>query len=316
MTRDQMIKIGMVVCAVVLLCAVIATSTGWFGAGGFASYANAEKYTSGNAEIRDTVKNLEVNWTSGSVNVAYHAENTVKLEETAKRSLSDDEKLQWWMDGDTLRVQFTKPGIRWNMPGKELTITLPDGIALENARIQATSAEIRVPALKAEKMELCSTSGDIDAAAEADTATVESTSGDVKLKLSGKAGSVRIGSTSGDIILEAEKTGSINAGSTSGRIGIKAAEAEKVKAGSTSGNIDVTLWKVFSLDIGATSGDVTAALNETPGFTAEIGTVSGRFTSSLALTKDGSRYVCGDGSTDVKIGTTSGDVRIEAAEEE
>ena len=316
MTRDQMIKIGMVICAVVLLCAVIATSTGWFGSDGFASYANADKYTSGGTEILDIVKNLEVNWTSGRVNVAYHAENTVKLEETAQRSLSDDEKVRWWMDGDTLRVQFTKPGIRWNMPGKELTITLPEGIVLENAQIQATSAEITVPALKAEKLEIGSTSGNIEAAAEAKTATAESTSGDIKLKLSGKADSVRIGSTSGDISLEAEKAGSISAGSTSGGIGIRAEEAEKVKAGSTSGNIDVSLRKVLILDIGATSGNVTAALSETPGFTAEISTVSGKFTNSLALTKDGSRYVCGDGSTDVKIGTTSGNVRIEAVEEE
>ena len=72
------------------------------------------------------------------------------MKESAKRALSDDEKLQWWVDGDTLRVQFTRPGIRWNMPEKELTITLPESIRLLQANIGTTSGEIEIPEMKAE----------------------------------------------------------------------------------------------------------------------------------------------------------------------
>ena len=79
MSRDQIIKIGMVILVVVLLCAVIITSTGMFGKIG--GYANAELYTSGDTEITEDVKKIDVSWTSGKVTVAYHAENTVSLKD-------------------------------------------------------------------------------------------------------------------------------------------------------------------------------------------------------------------------------------------
>ena len=314
MSRDQIIKIAMVVCVVVLLCAVIVTSTGLFGANGIGGYANAEKYTAGGTEITGGVKNLDVNWTSGRVIVAYHAEDTVKLEEKAERSLSDDEKMQWWLDGETLRIQFTKPGIRLNMPSKTLTITLPEGIRFENASIQLTSGDMEIPSLKADKLNLGSTSGDIAATAEAPEAKFGSTSGSLKIRMTGKSDRIRVGSTSGSVELEAETAGTISAGSTSGGIRITAAEADDVKAGSTSGSIYVRLGKMNSLNLSATSGSITAALPETPGFTAKVGTTSGDFTYDLALTRNGDDYVCGDGSGKVEIGTTSGNVRFERAE--
>ena len=89
------------------------------------------------------------------------------------------------------------------------------------------------------------------------------------------------------------------------------AEAGSVKAGSTSGRVDVELQKFSELNIGATSGDVTVYLPTEPGFSAKVSTTSGKLSYDLALTKNGDRYVCGDGSAKVEIGTTSGDVRIE-----
>ena len=111
MNRDQKIKIAMIICAVIVLCAVIITSTGIFGSAGIGTYANADKYTAGGTEITDRVRNLDVNWTSGKVILAYHAEETVTLEESAKRSLPDDEQMHWWLDGNTLHVQYAKAGI-------------------------------------------------------------------------------------------------------------------------------------------------------------------------------------------------------------
>ena len=271
MSRDQIIKIGMVILVVVLLCAVIITSTGMFGKIG--GYANAELYTSGDTEITEDIKKIDVSWTSGKVTVAYHAENTVSLKESAKRALSDDEKLQWWVDGDTLRVQFTKPGIRWNMPEKELTITLPEDIRLQQANIGTTSGDIEIPALKAEVLILDATAGHIRACAETDKAEVNTTSGDQELEFNGSATQIRIN--------------------------------------STSGSIDTELGKMKQLSINVTSGNVTAKLPETPGFTADVHTTAGDFTYGLALTREGDKYVCGDGSGTVDIHTTAGNVRID-----
>ena len=314
MNRDQVIKIAMVVCVVILLCAVIITSTGMFGGMGIGGYANAENYTAGDTEISGEVKNLDISWTSGRVKIAYHAENTVTLQETAKRGLSDDEKLQWWLDGDTLRVHFAKPGLRWNMPEKELTVTLPEGMTLDRADLQTTSADIEIPEIRTEILMLGSTSGDIRVAAEAKHVEAASTSGDQDIRVTGELNELRLNSTSGDIGAEADTVKIVDIGSTSGSIGIAAADGETVKAGSTSGNITVSLKAMKSLEADATSGNVTAALPAEPGFTAEVSTTSGDFTYDLALTRSGDRYVCGDGSGTVSIGTTSGDVRISAAE--
>ena len=310
MTRDQIIKIGMVVLVVVLLCAVIITSTGMLG--NIGGYANAERYTSGDTEIREDIQKIDVSWTSGKVTVAYHAENTISLKESAKRALSDDEKLQWWVDGDTLRVQFTRPGIRWNMPEKELTITLPESIRLLQANIGTTSGEIEIPEMKAEVLIVDSTSGDIRASVETEKAEVNATSGDQQLEFRGNAEQIRVNSTSGNIHVKAEKATLIEAASTSGGIGITAHECNTAKANSTSGNIDVELGKMNQISISATSGNVTAKLPQEPGFTATVTTTGGDFTYGLALTRDGDKYYCGDGSGTVDIHTTAGDVRMDS----
>ena len=311
MSRDQKIKIAMIICGMVLACALILSFTGGFGVAGLGGYANADKYTSGDTEVRDTIRNLDINWTSGKVTVAYHTENTILLRETAQRSLSEDEKLQWWVDGDTLRVQFTKPGIRWNMPGKELTVTLPEGITLEEAGIHLTSGDMIIPAMKADKLNLSATSGILDATAEAKNVEADCTSGAIRMKLTGETEKVVVGCTSGNVTLDAEKAKQAEAGSTSGQVRVTVAEAGSVKAGSTSGRVDVELQKFSELNIGATSGDVTVYLPTEPGFSAKVSTTSGKLSYDLALTKNGDRYVCGDGSAKVEIGTTSGDVRIE-----
>ena len=314
MNRDQKIRIAMVVCIVVLLCAVIITSTGLFGGTGIGGYADADQYTSGDADISGEIRNLDVIWTSGRVMVAYHPENTVTLRENAKRPLSEDEELRWWLDGDTLRIRFSKPGIRLNMPEKELTVTLPEGIVLNRTSIETTSGEIGIPELKTEALNLASTSGDIRAAAEVFKAELNSTSGDAQIRLTGRTEDLRINSTSGDLSAEAENAGIIDAGSTSGSIRITVSEAENVKAGSTSGSIEAVLGKIGILNLAATSGSITAALPPEPGFTAHIDTTSGDIAFDHALTRNGKEYVCGDGSAAVRISTTSGNVRLEALE--
>ena len=80
---------------------------------------------------------------------------------------------------------------------------------------------------------------------------------------------------------------------------------------STSGNIEVSLGGIRQLEINATSGSIRAALPENPGFTARVSTTSGDVTCAIPASKEGDRYVCGDGSAKVEITATSGDVRIE-----
>ena len=93
MRKDQIIKIAMVVCIVAVLCAVIVAVTGVFS-GTIGGYANAEKYTAGEMEIQDEVKNLDINWINGKVNVVYANRSGIRVTETSKSSISDDLKLR------------------------------------------------------------------------------------------------------------------------------------------------------------------------------------------------------------------------------
>lgn len=314
MSREQIIKIAMVVCVVVLLCAVIVSTTGLFGVNGISGYANADQYTAGDTEITRTVKRIEINWTSGKLNLLHHAENTVTLQETAKRELKDDEKVQWWLDGETLRIQFSKPGIRMSMPEKELTLMLPEGIKLDHAELTATSADVVIDSLEAEELKVNTTSGDVKAQAEAGVIEMSSTSGDIHLTVTGHAEMARAHATSGNIVLAAEDVKNIDISSTSGEIDITADKNSDADIASTSGSVRLTLKEMGKVSVTGTSGNVTAALPEDPGFSAEVNSVSGKVTCEMALKQEGGRYTCGDESGKVHITTTSGNIRLEAAE--
>ena len=315
MRRDQIIKIAMVVCAVTAACAVIISVTGMTGGGSLLSYADADKYTAGDAEINGEIRNLEVNWTSGKVTVAYHAENTVTVKETAGGPIGGDEQLRWRLDGDTLRIQYAKPNIGIGRSlRKELTVTLPENLRLEKAELSMTSADLDAPALKAEKVKLGSTSGNITAETDAKKADAGATSGSIRLKVSGSADSVKAGTTSGNIWIEAGKAGRIEAGSTSGSVDIRAEEAGTVQIGCTSGSAQANLKKADELHVSTTSGAITAGIGVESGFTAGVHTVSGRVDCELAAVKSGDRYTFGDGSMKAELGSVSGNIRIRAAE--
>ena len=330
MSKDQKIRIGMTVCAVVVVVAVILAESGIFSSTGLASYANAEKYTAGPATISENVRNLDIGWVNGSVTVAYHQDSTVLLEETANRELNEDTEMRWWLDGDTLRVQYAKPGLRldWNLE-KHLTLTLPEGTELGEVQIGATSADLVIPEMKAENIILETTSGDVKATAEAETVIIAGTSGDMEANLTVKkleagttSGSLNftltgteqaaLTSTSGSVRVTGDRVDKLDAGSTSGRIEVTFDEMGDAKVGNTSGGVTVRTGKVNSLDIGCTSGEITAALPAEPGFTLQVETTSGDFNTDMSLTKNGDIYTCGDGSARINIGATSGNVRVEA----
>lgn len=337
MNKNILLKGIMLVCAVALIAAAVFSVGNLFGFSGL-SWANAEKYTVGNAEITQPVRNLDIQWTSGEVNIAYHGESTVTLQEQANKKLSEDQRMRWWLDGDTLRVRYDEPRFRlfsFNNPEKKLTVTLPEGTALLEAEIQATSGAVNIPAVIADRLTVHVTSGSVNATAAARVVSCGVTSGTMSLRLRQDAEDVDVGSTSGSILLEAESIQKVKLGSTSGDIlaGVKRAgsfeaqstsgsvqavlgEAAQAEIGSTSGTVGVKIARIDTLKIGTTSGSVKAWLPAEPGFTAKLNTVSGRVEYDLPLAKQGDAYVCGDGSGRVSIGTTSGNITVaELAEE-
>src|SRR5574344_1946585 len=89
-------------------------------------YPDSEKYKAGQTEIKDKVEKIELDWVSGSVKVAYHDEDTIKLEEKSDGDLSEDKQLHWMMDGTTLRIKLAASGkISSFTSEKDFIMTLP-----------------------------------------------------------------------------------------------------------------------------------------------------------------------------------------------
>lgn len=299
---------------------------------GLASYANADKYTIGDADISSAVENLEIGWISGKVNIEYHAGSGITLSETANRNTSEDEKFRWWVDGKTLRIQFAKPRLTsFSNLQKTLTVSLPEGIAFKKVNIDTTSGDISVPAMTADELRFDTTSGDVNAVITAKNLNASSTSGDMEIRQDSDIRSAILGSTSGNITLSAVSAENVDMKSTSGNLGITLsgdvkklhlnstsgailadlASADKAEFDSTSGNMNVTLQSFSDLDLDATSGDITLKLPKAPGFTLDLDSRPSHLNSALALEKDGSKYTYGDGSARLRIDTTSGNIRIE-----
>ena len=317
-----------VVLALAVIGSVMLNVTGLFGF----SVGLAEKYHIGDAEITQPVKNLDIDWTSGKINIAYHSGNTVLLSEKANKTLRDSERMRWQLDGDTLKIEYETPGFHlFSFHTKELTVTLPESVSLEDVRIHATSGEVNIPALQAEELTLKVTSGDIQARVNARKITGKLTSGRMELQAMEEAKEISLDATSGDIVLEAagaekiriditsgsiraavNKAGEIKIGSTSGDVQAVIGEAKKADISCTSGKITVDIARWEKLDVHATSGDIKAMLAAEPGFTARIDTTSGKVESKLAMAQNGKDYICGDGSAQVKLHTTSANIIVDS----
>ena len=329
MKKNNILKVIAVSCALVLTT-VFVMSIANISVIADIGLPNEDKYTAGDASIKETVKNLDIEWTSGKITVAYHDEKTVTLAETSSKPIPDDLKMLWWLDKDTLRVRYAKPKFfSFSTQSKDLTITLPRDIIFDDVKIDATSAELIVPFLQAETLSMDVTSGDIKATAQAKKIEVETTSGNLELKVPEDTETIDISSTSGDLSIDAAGVNEFDAESTSGSIQIKArwinelettstsgtvnadiAEAGSIDSESTSGNITLAVLGFQTLEAESTSGNVTLSLPEDTGFTAHLDTTSGDITYELPLEKKGGTYICGDGSSKINIDTTSGDIAI------
>ena len=316
MRKEQFLKDLTFLCSLVLVATLLLGRGKLLGAASLFTFM-AEKYTSGEADITGKVKNLDIDWTNGKVNLAYHKSDTIMLRETSRKTIPEDKELCWLLEDETLHVRYIKESLRlFSTLQKELTITLPEDIDLEEVKISSTSGDLLIPSLTAESLSLDVTSGDIDTCASAPATCVNVTSGDISLVLEGDTEDLTISSTSGDIDLKASKVDSARISTTSGDTKVKIRDAGKVKISCVSGDVYSCLEKLSSLDVNTTSGKITAELPSKPGISAKLHTTTGKIKLELPLTQKGSSYVCGDGSAQVELSTLSGNIVLKPVKDE
>lgn len=329
------IRTAAIVLASAALFSPASCASALIGTGG-AIYQNADKYTAGDREIDDKITSVNICWTSGTMNLSYHDGSSVSVKETSKVSLSDDKKVHTWVDGETLWVQFAKSGEKLlsSEAEKALDIELPKDVPLSVVNFSGASCDFVIDGIEADKMTASSSSGSGHLlGCSAKDIAADSSSGSIEIIQVGESDSIRADSSSGSVSITAETAKNVSADSSSGKItvdvaesdvisadtssggaGITAGKSGKITADSSSGNITVNVAEMPSeMKIDASSGDVTIFVPEGADFTAKVDTSSGSFDSDIALSKSGSSYVAGSGSSTVSVDTSSGDVNIKKA---
>ena len=316
MKTNKLLTIVIAVCGIILLAAV---ALGFLGINTY-NYDHAEEYTAGETDITGTVRNLDIDWTSGKVTIASHDADTITLRETSRSAISEDFQLRWWLDGDTLRVKFAKSGYRhggffglFSGQEKELILTLPAGLELNEVNIDTASAGQEINDLRAEKLDVDSASGRILVnAAQIGNIDAYASSGNVNIHVE-KAEKIEIDTASGAINVTAGQVGKIEVNSASGAVNAEINDLDEGDFHTASGSVTIRTNRLNALDINTASGNITALLPTEPGFTTTLKSSSGSVNYSLDLQKSGNDYICGDGSAKATISSASGSIHLDPA---
>ena len=312
-------------CCLLLIVLCLSICGCGFSAG--ASYPHAEKYAIGSFTYdAANVNAVEINWTSGRVELMESGGDKLAVTETTE-GLTEDQQMRWWLDGSTLRIQYWKSGYTGTLINKEkrVTVEIPKNISLN---VHVTSGEIRTENHQLKDMVLQATSGEIQmGAVNADSITVQATSGELKagpIRAQGKlsmqctSGSIHIDNAMADTVTLESTSGSITAGPvdaksltvgvTSGKIKLEAVKAETAKINSTSGDISLGVYQCGKVDVKCTSGDITLSAVHGSGLTVNFQTNSGSLNGKDV--KKNAQQIVGDGASIVNVTTTSGDLKV------
>lgn len=142
------------------------------GNGGAGSSSSQTAYTVDPA----TVNKISVEWAAGSVNIAYYDGSNITFDDGLDSA--DSNALFTRTEGTELKIYFNQnTGNTHNSNGKDLQIQIPKDMTFPEIDIECASSQINVNGIIADKIELHSISGEINATGEFASLDVETTSG-------------------------------------------------------------------------------------------------------------------------------------------
>ena len=111
-------------------------------------YDNADKYIAGAGNVpASQVKNLDIDWVSGSVSVIPGSGSEVRFYEEYKGTIQDEFVMRWYLDGSNLRIRYRKAGtFIGDVSEKHLTVVVPSNLILSNLDVDYVSCDVNVQA--------------------------------------------------------------------------------------------------------------------------------------------------------------------------
>lgn len=278
-------------------------------------YKNADKYTAGDREISDRIEMIYIDYMSGDVKLTGADTQNVSIKETSSVSLDEKRQVHTWVDGTTLYVKYcaSARGLDLNKLNKKLEITVPKDVKLNGLTVDVSSTDVNCSDIRMDDLNIDSSSGDITVACEAKRITIDVSSGHIDLTQNGECDSIRLDTSSGKINAKLADVDKFETHASSSRIAVSANRINTLKSRTSSGNCEFRLAEApQKTDISASSGDVMLYLPENANLTADLSVSSGDIAYELPFSKSGKRYVCGNGSGEMKIETSSGDIILKA----
>ena len=228
----------------------------------------------------DSVRNLEIDWVSGSIRVEPADVKTVTFSESEPRD--GRYQLRWELKEHTLKISFCDDSLTdWHHFSinanleKDLTVLVPRDFALESLEVDSASATLEVKDLTIRDVEVDSASG----ACQFDGCTLEQ---------------LDVDTASGDIRFQ-------------GRLDVLDCEG-------ASASIYAALDNVPSrISVDTMSGDLDLTLPENAGYTLKLDAMSSAFRSDFDTTLKNGQHISGDGSCRIDVSAMSGDVTIRKA---
>jgi len=254
---------------------ITSPDTGWIPAECVAQDTVNRTGSTGSAGV-DTVREINIEWISGSVTVEPGDVQEITFSESG--AATDQYKMVWKQSDDKLTIQFCKDsnvvgfGLHFGDGSKDLTVTVPRGWVCDSLELDTASTDLTVRDMIIREVEIDSANG----TAKFENCTISS---------------LDVDTASGDVTF----TGSLN------ELDFEAASA------SFTGVLE-NVPNLIKMD--SMSGDLTLTLPEDAGFTVSLDAMSSDFSSDFPTVKKNKSYVCGDGRCKIDVSAMSGDVAI------
>lgn len=273
-------------------------------------YENGEKYSVGNFSYAAAeVKKVQVDWVAGEIHLIQSGSDTLHAEETGE--LTADQQLHWLLEEGVLTLRYCASGYAGTFPanGKALTLEIPTGIDLS---VDSVSGGIVLEEGTFGEMKLDTTSGAISlGTVSADVCKLDAVSGSIAADKLLCAEKLKADTTSGRIRLDWVEAPIADLCTVSGGMEMRLCKGQSAELETTSGDIKLTLEAGKDVELETTSGSITLKLGETlSGAAVDFDSVSGALHGD-GYYMEGGRHIFGDGSCQIQVETTSGNLTIQ-----
>lgn len=248
------------------------------------------------------VKALDLDWISGSVNVERWDGKDVVVREKAASALSEEQRLRWKLSGGKLMILPCANNAR-NLPDKQLSILIPQGLTLEGVSVDSASASVLVSALEVKgTIDLDAASGPLRiedcVCGELD---LDSASGSQSILRSSVSGKAEADLASGSFTAELLECAKLDVDGASGAVRAEGLRCRSVDVDTASGEVSLGFDAApEKVDVSTVSGAVTLSFPKGAGIDVDFDTASGKLSGEIVY-----------GSVPVEVDTVSGSLTIE-----